>query len=64
VKRWRGGDQIARWTAAGLLEAEKKFRRGKGYRELAELVRKLNPELHSQQQASIRYRPMRAASFN
>ena len=27
VKRWQGGDHIARWTAAGLLEAEKKFRR-------------------------------------
>jgi hypothetical protein len=29
-----------------LLAAEKKFRRGKGYRELAELARKLNQELH------------------
>jgi len=52
VKRWQGGDHIARWTAAGLLEAEKKFRRVRGYRELAELGRKLNPELHSQQQVA------------
>ena len=43
VKRWQGGDHIARWTAAGLLEAEKKFRRVKGYRELAALAKKLNP---------------------
>lgn len=47
VKRWRGGDHIARWTAAGLLEAECKFRRVKGYRGLEELERRLNPELHS-----------------
>jgi putative transposase len=52
VKRWQGGDHVARWTAAGLLEAEKKFRRVKGYRELPELARKLNPGLHSQQQVA------------
>ncbi len=52
VKRWQGGDHIARWTAAGLMEAEKKFRRLKGYRELPELARKLNPGLHSQQQVA------------
>ncbi len=48
VKHWQGGDHIARWTAAGLLEAEKKFRKVKGYRELETLERKLNPKLHSQ----------------
>jgi len=52
VKRWRGGDHIARWTAAGLLEAERKFRRVKGYRWLEELERRLNPELHSQAQVA------------
>lgn len=52
VKRWQGGDHIARWTAAGLLEAEKKFRKVKGYRELKELARILNPELHSQVQVA------------
>jgi len=49
VKRWQGGDHIARWTAAGLLEAEKKFRKVKGYRELKELARKLNSHLTPQQ---------------
>jgi putative transposase len=49
VKHWQGGDHIARWTAAGLLEAQKKFRRVRGYRELKELAAKLNPELHSQE---------------
>jgi len=52
VKRWQGGDHIARWTAAGLLEAEKKFRKVKGYGELEVLRNKLNPELHSQEQVA------------
>jgi len=52
VKRWRAGDHVARWTAAGLLEAEKKFRKVKGYRELKKLNRILNPELHSQAQVA------------
>ncbi len=45
VKRWHGGDQPLRWTATGLLEAERKFRKVKGFRELANLHRKLNPSL-------------------
>ncbi len=52
VKRWQGGDHIARWTAAGLLEGEKKFRKVKGYRELGELGRKLNPHSTPQQQVA------------
>ncbi|HYB23782.1 MAG TPA: IS256 family transposase [Solirubrobacteraceae bacterium] len=38
VKRWREGDMRKRWTAAGMLEAERQFRRIIGYRHLAELV--------------------------
>lgn len=34
VKRWRNGEMILRWTAAGVLEAEKQFRRVNGYRDL------------------------------
>ena len=52
VKRWHGGDQPLRWTATGLLEAERKFRRVKGYRELALLHRKLNPSLTQQAQVA------------
>ena len=48
VKRWRTGDQALRWTATGLLEAEKKFRKVKGFRELPALHRKLNPSLTQQ----------------
>ena len=52
VKRWQGGDHIARWTATGLLEAEKKFRKVKGYRQLKELAQKLNPHSTPQQQVA------------
>jgi putative transposase len=52
VKRWQGGDHIARWAAAGLLEAERKFRKVRGYRELPELARKLNPHSTPQQQVA------------
>jgi hypothetical protein len=38
VKRWRGTDMIRRWTGLGLLNAAKRFRRIKGYREMAKLV--------------------------
>ena len=34
VKRWRNGNQVLRWTLAGLKEAERRFRRVAGYREL------------------------------
>jgi putative transposase len=48
VKRWRGGDQPLRWTATGLLEAERKFRKVKGFRELEALHRRINPSLTQQ----------------
>jgi len=41
VKRWRGGKMAMRWVASALLEAEKKFRRVKGYREIPGLVSSL-----------------------
>jgi putative transposase len=52
LKRWTGGDQALRWTAAGLLEAERKFRKVKGLRELAALQHKLNPSLTQQSQVA------------
>ena len=52
MKHWCGGAHIARWVAVGLLEAERKFRRVKGYRDLPEFTRKLNPGLHSQEQVA------------
>ena len=38
VKRWRGGQMIQRWVASALVEAEKHFRRVRGYRDLPHLV--------------------------
>lgn len=49
VKRWQGGDHMARWAAAGMLEAEKRFYKVRGYRELGELAYKLNPRSTPQQ---------------
>lgn len=38
VKRWRGGEMALRWTAAGMLDAERSFRRIKGFRDLPQLA--------------------------
>lgn len=38
VKRWRGGQMMLRWVAAGVLEAVKGFRRLKGYADMPMLV--------------------------
>ena len=38
VKRWRDGEMGLRWTAAGMLEAEKQFRKVIGYTQLAQLA--------------------------
>ena len=38
VKRWQSGEMGLRWTAAGMLEAQRQFRKVIGYRDLAKLV--------------------------
>jgi transposase-like protein len=38
VKSWQSGDMRLRWSAAGMLEAERQFRRIIGYRDLAKLA--------------------------
>ena len=38
VKSWQSSEMALRWTAAGMLEAERQFRGIIGYRDLAELV--------------------------
>ena len=45
VKRWSSGEMALRWTAAGMLEAERQFRRIIGYRDLATLVVAIEREL-------------------
>jgi hypothetical protein len=38
VKNWSSGEMCMRWTAAGMLEAESRFRKVPGYRGLAQLA--------------------------
>jgi putative transposase len=38
VKHWQNGDMALRWTAAGMLEAERQFRRVIGHADLAKLA--------------------------
>ena len=42
VKRWRGGQMIQRWVASALLEAQQRFRRVRGYRDMRHLVSALD----------------------
>jgi transposase-like protein len=46
VKRWHEGDMRKRWSAAGMLVAEKQFRRIIGYRDLATLVSAIERHAH------------------
>jgi hypothetical protein len=41
VTRWRDGDMRRRWCVAGLLRAERQFRRVKGHRALPTLIKAL-----------------------
>lgn len=45
VKRWRDGDMRQRWCIAGLLDAEHRFNRVKGFRHLAHLIASLEKEI-------------------
>ena len=38
MKRWRGGQMIQRWVACALVDAEPRFRRLRGYRDLRYLA--------------------------
>jgi putative transposase len=50
VKRWQNGEQVLRWAAAGFLEAEKKFRAVKGFRQIPILVKALHNCVHPEHQ--------------
>jgi putative transposase len=45
VKRWQHGEMCLRWTAAGMLEAERQFRRIVGYADLAKLANAVEHDL-------------------
>jgi len=42
VRRWRNGRMLVRWIAAGLRESARSFRRLRGHRDLAALIRALD----------------------
>jgi hypothetical protein len=45
VTKWKDGSMKKRWIAAGMLEAERSFRRVRGYKEMAKLVDALRREV-------------------
>ena len=46
VTCWRDGQMVLRWTAAGMLNAERSFRRIKGYKQMPQLVAALHRHAH------------------
>jgi putative transposase len=46
VTRWRDGQMVLRWTAAGMLNAERSFRRIKGHKQMPQLVDALQRHAH------------------
>jgi putative transposase len=46
VKNWSSGEMGLRWTAAGMLEAEKQFRKVIGYTQLPQLAVAIEHRLH------------------
>jgi putative transposase len=49
VKRWQGGSMVVRWVSAAIVEAEKKFRRVQGWRDIEKLVRALDAKEQKQE---------------
>ena len=52
VKHWQIGDMCLRWTAAGMLEAERQFRKIIGYRHLARLANAVERHVNAQRAAT------------
>jgi putative transposase len=46
VNNWSSGEMGLRWTAAGMLEAEKQFRKVIGYTQLPQLAVAIERQLH------------------
>jgi putative transposase len=56
VKHWSSGEMCLRWTAAGMLEAEARFRKVAGYRGLATLAVAIERDLLRRRQSDIHMR--------
>ena len=52
VTRWRDGHMVLRWTAAGMRNAERCFRRIKGYRQMPQLLEALHRHAHPETTSS------------
>ena len=53
VKHWSSGEMCLRWTAAGMLEAESRFRKVPGYRGLANIAVAIERDLLRRRQSLI-----------
>jgi hypothetical protein len=51
VRRWRSGSMALRWGVTGMMEAERRFRRVKGYRETPQLLAALETKIASKKVA-------------
>lgn len=49
VKHWGNGEQVLCWAEAGFLEAEKKLRTVKGFRQIPVLIKTLYKCVHPEQ---------------
>ncbi len=54
VKRWQGGKMVIRWVSAAILEAERKFRRVQGWRDIEKLIRALEASEQKQKAEAMR----------
>ncbi len=54
VTRWRGGFMAMRWAVSGLAEAETRFRRVKGFRDMYKLVSALEAEIAKRELDNVR----------
>ena len=47
VKRWRGAEMVQRWVSAALLDAERRFRRVRGFSDMPKLLLALNDPIEN-----------------
>ncbi len=62
VKHWSSGEMGLRWTAAGMLEAEKQYRKVIGFKDLAKLAIAIERDLDRRRQLITHTRPEEAAT--
>ena len=58
VKYWSSGEMGLRWTAAGLLEAEKQFRKVIGYKDLTKLAVAIERDLTTRRRSALTDTPI------